>query len=348
MLARALVATGFVALAASAALAAEPAGVSLTAAQEQAMGLRLAKAQPAGLAPVVTLPATVTPSMNGRRIVAAPFAGSVVRVDALEGQSVKAGQALATVFSREALNAWSEGNQARAEVQLAESAAKRARMLAAEGIIAGARAEEAEAKLAQARAAQAAQQRLLSAGGANGSRPGEYVLRAPIAGKVAQINIQPGSALEAMAPAMVIDRDDVLWLEARLSPAYADKVIVGAPVRAAGALGKVLAVGGSLDPRSRTVVLRAQVSRTAGLMPGSTTSLTVMRPAPAGAVETPQSAVFQNGAASMVFIKDKQGYRPVTVTVVGAAEGRAVFTGVPAGTQVVASGVAQLKSALGR
>ena len=77
--------------------------VVMSAAQEKAVGIRLATAVAAEATPIATVPASVSPPMNGRRIVASPFAGTVIQVNVLEGQSVKAGAALAVLFSRDAL-----------------------------------------------------------------------------------------------------------------------------------------------------------------------------------------------------------------------------------------------------
>lgn len=328
--------------------AAFAAPLKLTPAQEKAMSLAFAQATATTETPLASLAASVTPPMNGRKIVAAPFAGMVVEVHVLEGQSVKAGAALATLFSRDALSVSSELAQARAELNAAAAAARRTRTLASEGIVAGARAEEAEARAAQARAMVNERQRLMSAAGGAGTRPGEYVLRAPIAGKVAQLDLQPGGAVEAMAMAAVIDRDDRLWLEARLPPALLGAVKVGAAVRVGQVSGKVIAVGSSIDPRTRSVVLRAEIGAGSGLVPGRTTTMTVMGAAPAGAVAIPKSALTQAGGQDAVFVRGPQGFVAQPVKVIGAAGDRAVVTGLAQGAQVVIRGVIQLKSALAR
>jgi len=131
---------------------AAPSAVKLTAAQERSMGLRLTAARGATETPLASLPASIAPPLNGRVVASVPFAGTVVRVDALEGQIVKAGQILAVLFSQDALRVSTELARAQAEVRMADAAAARARTLASEGVVAGARAEEAEARAAQARA----------------------------------------------------------------------------------------------------------------------------------------------------------------------------------------------------
>lgn len=327
---------------------AAPAAVQLTAAQERGMGLRLATTRAATEAPVATLPATVAPPLNGRVVASAPFAGTVVRVDVLEGQSVRAGQTLAVLFSQDALRAASELARAQAEVRVASSAAKRTRTLAEEGVVAGARAEEAEARAAQAQALAAEYRRLLASAGGSTGRPGEYALRAPIAGHVAQMNLQPGGGLEAMAPAVVIDRDDKLWVEARLPAALIGKVKAGDAVEIGGRRGRVVAAGSSIDPRTRSAMLRAELPAGSGLVPGRTTSVTVMGKAPANAVLAPRGAVTRVEGRDAVFVKTVAGYRPQFVTIHGQSDTIAVVTGLAPGVQVAAAGVSQLKSAAGR
>ncbi len=321
----------------STATASAAAPVTLSAAQEKAMGIVLATAKPASDAPVAALPGAVTPPLNGRRVVAAPFAGTVMRVHVLEGQAVRAGAPLVTLFSREALSVSSELVQNQAELRVAEASARRLQQLASEGVIAGARAEEAQARLAQARAMVNERRRLLSgAGGASG----EYVLRAPVAGRVAAIAAQPGGGLEAMAPAVTLDSADRLWVEAHVSPEIARKLKVGYPMRVGD-------VGGRIVPKTRSLPLRAELSAPGALAPGQTVTLTLLSPAPAGAQAIPRGALVQDHAGARVFVKTAAGYEARSVTVVGAAGAEAVVTGLSSGARVAASGASQLKSALG-
>lgn len=326
---------------------AAPPSVKVSPAQERAMGLRTAVATPVSVAPVATIPATAQPAMNGRVVVAAPFAGLVLKVLVLEGDSVRAGQPLAVLFSQDALRVGSELAQANAELSAAQAAARRARTLAEEGIIAGARAEEAEARAAQARAIASEKRRLVAATG-GGGRPGEYVLRAPIAGRVAQLDLQPGGGLEAMAPAATIDRNDRTWVEARLPAALAGRVKLGAPVDVDGLAGRVVAVGSAIDPRTRSVTLRAELASGAALMPGRNAWITVNGPAPAGAMAIPREAVLPIEGRNHVFVRGGGGFQPVPVTVLGTSRTQVVVTGLAHGAVIASTGVSQLKSATAR
>ena len=319
--------------------------VRLTPEQSRAMSLKTTVAVAATDTPLASLPATVTPALNGRVVAAVPFAAVVVRVDVLEGQAVGAGQPLAVLFSQDALKVSAELAQANAEVRMTEAAARRTRTLASEGIIAEARSEEASTRAEQARIMANERGRLLASAGGAGRRAGEYVLKAPIAGRVSQLNLQPGSGVEAMAPGAVIDRDDRLWVEARLPADIAGQVEIGSIVEVAGARGRVVAVGSAIDPRTRSVVMRAELASGADVVPGEATMITVTRRSSPDAVAVPRVSLIQINGRDTVFVRRANGYLPMAVTVEGRSDAQAVVTGLNPGDEVVTSGVSQLKTA---
>ncbi|WP_043599208.1 biotin/lipoyl-binding protein, partial [Dyella ginsengisoli] len=76
---------------------------TLTPAQKQALDIRTGTAQPAAHVPLDGLPARVSVPLTGSAVVTAPYEGVVVELLAREGQTVKQGQPLARVRSREAM-----------------------------------------------------------------------------------------------------------------------------------------------------------------------------------------------------------------------------------------------------
>ena len=151
-----------------------------------------------------------------------------------------------------------------------------------------------------------------------------------------------------MAPAVTLDRADKLWIEARISPAIARKLQVGYSVRVGATSGRVVALGASIDPKTRSLPLRAELDGVADLAPGQAVNVTLLAPAPAGAQSIPRSALLQAPDGAKVFVKTGSGYQAHPVAVVGVAGAEAVVTGLPTGARVAAAGAAQLKSALGR
>lgn len=151
-----------------------------------------------------------------------------------------------------------------------------------------------------------------------------------------------------MAPAVVIDRDDRLWVEARLPANLIGKVMVGAPVEVEGQQGRVIAAGSAIDPRTRSAILRAELPRGSSLVPGRATSITVMGRAPAGGVTIPRPSLVRLDGRDTVFVKTLDGYR----TQRGHRSRPLRHAGrghrLEAGILVASAGVSQLKAAAGR
>ncbi|MEX6724939.1 efflux RND transporter periplasmic adaptor subunit [Parapedomonas caeni] len=323
----------------------EAAPIKLTATQQKNIGIRTQAIVAGGESPVVVLAAVVTAPANARVAVAAPFAGTVASIEALEGQSVRAGQPLATLFSRDMLASEAALTQARAERIAAAANARRVGQLVQEGIAAAARLEEAQARLAAARAMEAEQQRLMTVARPVAGQPGTYRLAAPIAGRVARVDVSVGSGVEAMASAFVVERTERLWLEARLPAADAGRVRPGMVVSVGNVRGKVLAVGSAVDPRSRAVVLRAEIPGTAGLLTGRAVAMTVLAPARPDVLSVPLSAVVRLAARDMVFVARGGGFEPVPVQVSGRGERTAAVSGaLKPGEAIAVAGLSELKA----
>lgn len=326
----------------TAAVLAQAQTLTLTPAQERAIGIRTAALEPAAKTPLARLSGTFQPPPGGRQAVSAPFAGVVSQVSVIEGQAVRSGQTLAVVFSREALTASSELQSARAESTLASAAAARARQLVQEGVVAGARAEEADARAATARSVLA--QRSLSVRAAGADASGRYVLRAPFAGRIARVEVEAGQGLAAMATAFVVDRQDRILVEAVLPAALAGRIQPGQGAAVEGVQGRIIAVGSAIDPRTRSLSVHAEVPPNPRFIPGRATHLEVFASGE-GALSAPRSAVTPVGGRTVVFVRSGTGFVVTPVTVEGYAGDRAVLRGaLRPGAQVAISGVSELKA----
>jgi membrane fusion protein, heavy metal efflux system len=320
--------------------------LTVSAAQRQQIGIRTAAVQPAGSVPIATLPAVVVPPPGARVAVSAPFAGVIQQNYAVAGQSVRQGETLATVFSREVLEMGAELSRARAREGVARSAASRADQLVKEGIIAGARAEEARAALREAEADVASRSRLLSLAHADAST-GLYTLRAPIAGRVSSAGITTGSAIDGKAAPFVIDAAQRFAIEAQLPERFVGQVRPGDRIALpGGGIGTVTAVGATIDPQTRAAVLKANVPALPGLVSGKSISVGLLARSVTGAVSVPAAAVVRVGGQPMVFSETKTGFamQPVTLVASGGGGGNAVVTGVPAAARVAVAGVSELKA----
>lgn len=333
-------------VAAVAVLTALPAGaapIPVTVEQAMRIGLRAAPVQAAGATPLATLPAVVTPSPQGRVAVTAPFGGVVRQSLVIEGQAVTKGQRLAVVYSREVVSLNADLARARARLSVARQSSQRTQMLAREGVIAGARAEEAAASLREAEVDVAEKSRLLGMAGGHAA-DGLYTLVAPISGTVTQSHAAVGSALDASAAPFVIDAPGPAQVEAQVPARLVGVLKAGMRARVGAAEGRVLAVGSTVDPQTRSARLRASVGNGSGLVAGGAISLVVMADAAAGAVTAPSTALVRLGDQQVVFQQTPQGYVARPIRLLGSAGGVSTFTGVAPGTRVAVAGVSALKS----
>ena len=179
------------------------------------------------------VPATIEAITGGEAIVAAPASGRFAAQSLVTiGTTVTAGQMLGRVEPRLSLNddratLASDVTRAQLEVESARAELARAESLLAERAVPARRVEDARRNLAATEARwQAAQARLqqrdetlrTGGGGASGNA---FVLRAPIAGRVAEVFATLGAAYAEGAPLFKIVRTDRVELRAQIPSADA-------------------------------------------------------------------------------------------------------------------------------
>lgn len=328
---------------------ANAAPISLSAEQQKNLGIEVFALNPTAEVPLAVLPAMVTPVADGRVAVAVPFAGVIVRVNVVEGQEIDKGAPLATLFSRDFLAAQSTLSQDQAEYRVTQAEVARLKLLLDGGIIPGARLDEAQARLAQTKARFDAQKRLIQTAKAEDQSSGAYDLIAPIRGRVSKISAQTGLGLDAMSSAFVIDQTDRLWLEAQLPADLSETVHPGQTVEVEGQSGKIIAVGSAIDPKSRSLVLRAEIKGDDSLLPGSTVTLILKIPAQANSFAVPQAAVTRVSGQDVVFVAENGAFHPVPVLIIGHGIQTISISGeLKPAQNIVVSGVSELKSLAGQ
>ena len=337
--------------AASAAIAAEDSArsVAVTAQQLERMDIALAPVRPTSTQAVALLPGTVIPALDARLVAAAPFAGTVVQVHVLPGQTVSKGKPLATISSREVLDAMSQVAQAQAELQMAEATARRKRTLADKAIQNPALAEEAEAQVVKIKAVLEQHRRALSIGGIAVTEGGRYAITAPADGRVVESAILPGDKVDAMAAAVTLDTSGELWIEAQVPSDLATRIKPGDRIQVVdGPEGKVIAISGSLDRMTRSARMLASVPAGSGLMAGQLVTVSVVQEAATGSLSVPESAVARVKGQHGVFVRSDTGFALVPVKVAGRSLKDATILGdVPGNARVAASGLPELEQMLG-
>lgn len=326
--------------------------VVLGEAQVKALGLATVRAEAAAAAGTGGLPARVVVPNEQMRVVAAPVSGMVEFLAVAPGQSVRRGQVVARLASKEALELQRDALQAASQAQLAEQNRKRDEQLYAEGLIAESRLQSSRAGAVQA-LAQASERRqgLELAGAVSGKVGGALALLAPIDGVVLEQGAQVGQRVEPATLIYRIARLTPLWLEIQAPMALAAGLAKGTAVQVVGgpARGKLIAVGGAVEAGSQSVTLRAAVdSRADSLRPGQAVEVELLVPAPAG-LRLPSGALFRQGGETLVFVlagNDAGGqvFRPQPVKVLAPAGDGVMVEGVRAGDAVVVKGVSALKA----
>jgi len=321
------------------------ADIGLTPPQIRQLEIETRHAKPATVEPIAVLPAVVVPPLGGRIAVAAPYAGTVVATTVLPGQSVRKGEPLATIASRELIEAQSRVKQAEADLQAAEAVARRYRALVNHQIGNTTRAEEAEAQAEKIRAMVSETKRLVALSNISINSDASYSLIAPSAGRVVETRVAPGGSLEAMAAAVIIDTSDELWVKAQIPAELIEKIKPGDRVQITdGPAGSVLSVGGSLDPVTRSATLFAALQSIPKLVAGQMVTVAIQRPAATGSLEVPSSAVVWMNGRTHVFVKVDTGFALRDVEVRGQTPDFATVEGnLKPDEQVAFTGLAQLE-----
>lgn len=289
--------------------------------------------------------------------VGAPVSARVVRLHAVPGQSVRAGQVLAEAQSVELGRARADYDSAQARLTLARSALERKRALA-ERIIPRREVQEAEADVASAEAelrAAAATLQALGAGPARGGDASRLPLVAPIAGTVLERNIALGQIIDPAHVAFRVGDLSSVWLVARAFERDAVRVAIGAPARVTLAAfpgqtftGRVAYVGRQVESASRTIPVRVELANPNGMLrPGMSANAWLQVTAGAQPVATvPASALQRVRDRWVVFIPKT----PRTFEIRNVGRGRdlqgevEVLTGLRPGETVVVDGAFLLKA----
>ena len=324
-----------------------PAEIEVTPEQRSALGIELADVRDVREAPVAALPAVCRLPGDSTVAVVVPVAGTIVRVLAQDGQAVSKGQPLLQLRSRDFLEVQAERRTADAQAQALGAQVERDRALVAEGIAPARRLQEGEAELRAAQARAASSGALLALAKPATNAPGEYLLLASAAGELVGTGLMPGDRVDSDTAAFFITNSAKVWLEAQLPERLVDQVAVGYRAEAGNPerVGRVMAVGRSVDLQTRSVVLSAELPAGPGLRPGQSTELTVFAPVAAGTVIVPASAVTRLAGTDSVFRATQRGFVVVPVQAgFRTAEGVAVTGEGLVGGRVAASGISALKA----
>ena len=296
---------------------------------------------------------------NDRQVtrIGASVTGRVTEVLAEIGDRVRPGQVLARLASPELSQAQMAYLRAHSAAALAERAVERARQLFQADVIGSAELQRREAELALAKAEQRAthdQLRLMGIPQDAMERLTAQGTLHPLASVVSTLNgvvierkVSNGQVAQPGDPLFTVADLSNVWVVGDLPEQAARAVQVGQrvdiEVPALGARrlsGKIVYVGDTVSPETRTVPIRTQVDNPGrDLKPQMLATMRISGEAVSTLV-VPQQAVVREADKDHVFIKSADNTFRLTPVELAPAIGqwRPVIKGLESGTQIVVDG----------
>ena len=306
---------------------------------------------------------------NERKVtrIGAAVTGRVTEVLAETGDRVKAGQTLARVASPELTTAQLAYMRASATATLAERSVERARQLIAADVIGSAELlrRESEVQIARAELRAAGDQLklmglsadALSSLRAKGNVAPNAAITASAAGIVIERQVSQGQVAQPGDPLFTVADLSNVWVVGALPEQIARSVqtgqnvqidvpALGLTVEEAPISGKIIYVGDTVSPETRTVTIRTQVdNKDLALKPQMLATMKIQ-----GAMEKtlaiPALAVVRENDKDHVYVKKAENHYRLTPVDLGATSGgqRPVLKGLSEGAEIVVEGAFHLNN----
>jgi cobalt-zinc-cadmium efflux system membrane fusion protein len=326
--------------------------VALTAEQIRAAGIGVV-AVGSGGGSETRLAGRVEPMVDARAAVAASVGGRVERVLVAPGQSVRAGQALATLVSGDAATFRADADAAAAQAEAARQAYQRDRNLADQGVVARQEVEASRAQsLSAEAAARAARARAAAAGSPNAS--GRLSVASPISGVITSVQVGPGGFVPQGGVVAEVTNPARIELVFNAPPALAVQVRAGSRMKATGPNGEFDAVVTGVAPGagadSGATIIRARPVGASLPPAGSAVTGAIVTGEPtAGGLTVPSEAVQTIEGATVVFVQVQGGFRAVPVLAGRQAGGRTeILRGLDGDERIAAANAFLLKAELAK
>ena len=284
--------------------------------------LALLSTAPAVAAQSVTieLPARLVWNEERTHRIYPAFAGRVLKLNADIGQSVKAGQVLATLASPEFGAAQADTAKAQADAQLNARALTRQRELFEAGIVSRKDLEQAEADAARAQAEVARAHARTSMYGSASGVDQQLGLSSTVPGVIVERNLSAGLEVRPDqggpgSPALIVVTDPTsLWVQidahendvASLKPGTSiDIVLPNFPGQSFQA--KVAATGDFIDSNTRTIKVRAVINNPQRLLKAEMLGTAKIERKLTAGVLVPASAVQLRGTEHWAYVQTEPG-----------------------------------------
>src|SRR5574343_426521 len=295
--------------------------------------------------------------------IGATVTGRVTEIGALLGLSVGKGDVLARLNSSELSSQQLAYLKAKAELELHRRNAERAKALFQADVIGAAelqrRESEFQISLAETRAA-ADQLQLLGVSpaaieklGKQGAIDSVTTVMATMNGVVVERRLSQGQVVQPADTLFVVADLSRLWAVAQVPEQQVGLVKTGQSVSievpALGnerLVGKLIFVGQTIDPETRTVLVRTELDNRAGRLKPAMLASMLIEAKPVERLVVPASAVVRQNDEDHVFVAEGDGAFRLVKVKLGPEQGgvRAVLGGLKGGERVVVDGAFHLNN----
>jgi RND family efflux transporter MFP subunit len=324
--------------------------ISITTGAPQWDVIRLGRAEPASEHWSDPVPGYVRVDETRAARVGAPLGGRVVKVFAELGQTVSVGTSLFSVASPDLAALRADQEHAKIDVAAAKTTLDRVHAIVQARALPEKEEVQAAQTLRQAELAETAASSRMSSLKVSTQGYGEFVVKSPRAGQVAEKSVLPGQEIDAGAQGnlmMIADLSSV-WVVAELFESDSIGVHPGTKthVTVASVPGRVFdaaveTVSAVVDPDRHSIPIRVRLDNPDGsLKPNTFARMQFYTAAPPGSVDIPSSALVTDGSNQYVYTRGPEGkFGRRRVTAGAAREGRVIVTeGLNAGDIVVERG----------
>jgi cobalt-zinc-cadmium efflux system membrane fusion protein len=292
--------------------------------------------------------------------VLAPLSGQVVDLRVKVGDSVRKGQAVCGLSSRDAAVAAGEHIESRRDLELAEKNAVKTHDLFEHEAASKMALQQAENDLAKARARVARTEEALHVLGLAAQDDvaqfnGRVPILTPIAGVVIERRVTDGQFAPADGtPLMTVANLDTVWVIGDLFERDLQLVGRGQPATVTtGAYpgirfeGRVNYISAAIDPASRTAKVRVSVANPGGRLKPEMYAVVALAVAGDGqrALNAPADAIFTEDGRSFVYLELSAGRfaRRAVEVAPGGGPNRRILTGLRLGDRIVVDGALLLR-----
>jgi membrane fusion protein, heavy metal efflux system len=339
-----------------------PGAISFLKEQQWRTGFATAWAADGAIREAVSGPGRVLPARGGEVVLTAT-------VDAVlasqpwpyKGLDVAGG---ATIFSlrpragdRSLPDLQAEVTSLAAEAETAQSRVERLTELVRLEATSPAELERARAALAGIEARLAATRAGVAAAGGGGAEGRALAVRAPWAGRVADVSVTPGQAVVAGTVLGRLVKPRPLWVEVALRPEDAVRLEGApsalnlrqrsgdAPMEIDARAVRLISIAPEVDTRTATIAATLEVDRSAAELPiGTTFETEVVLAGERRGVVVPESALVDDAGVTVAYVQiSGESFARREVEVVARQGARALVTGLRAGERVVTKGGAAVR-----